>query len=64
MLCEWCRGAEATAEVELEPAKYRKDKRTGVRVIAKPAKKLRVCKAHRQLVEKQLDDARRAKAAG
>lgn len=62
MLCEWCRGAEATDVVELEPAKRKKDQRTGVYVIAKPAKKLNVCRKDAQRLERQLDDERRRKA--
>lgn len=60
--CEWCYTAEATGTVELKPARRKKDARTGVYVIAKPAQKIQVCRGCKQKVERQLDDAARRAA--
>lgn len=54
MLCEWCYAADAVASVELKPATMGTDKRTGTRVVKKPAKKVNVCRACKTTVERQL----------
>lgn len=61
MKCEWCRAAEATTDVTLEPAKYGTDKRTNVKVVRKPAKKLALCADCKRVVDRQLDQAERMK---
>lgn len=64
MKCEWCRNAEVVTEVETQPAKYRTDKRTGSKVMAKVAKKVKVCRDCQGIVERQLSQARAAKEKG
>lgn len=59
--CEWCRNAEAITEVELEPAKYRIDKKSRKRVTAKFPKKIKVCRDCKGTVERQMEAARRDK---
>jgi ribosomal protein L37AE/L43A len=61
MLCEWCYDAAATGSVELKPAHYGTDKRTGVKVVKRPAKKLSVCPDCKRKVDEQLDRAERMK---
>jgi recombinational DNA repair protein RecR len=56
--CEWCWGAVATTEVELEPAKYRIDKRSRKRVIAKFPKKVKACGECAKVIEAQMEQAR------
>jgi hypothetical protein len=50
--CAWC-GAVAVGEVELEPPKKKRDKRTGIMVVSTPAKIAPVCKDHKDIVDRQ-----------
>lgn len=61
MQCEWCQAAPAVTLVELEPAKYRIDKRLRKRVMAKPPKKINVCRGCEGIVEAQMERARHDK---
>lgn len=61
MQCEWCQDAPAVTTVELEPAKYRIDKRTRMRVTAKPPKRVNVCRECEGRVEAQMERARHDK---
>lgn len=61
MQCEWCQSAPAATLVELEPAKYRIDKRSRKRVMSKPPKKINVCRDCEKTVEGQMERARHDK---
>lgn len=61
MRCEWCQAVPAVTTIELEPAKYRIDKRTRKRVMAKPPKTIHVCRGCEKTVERQMADALREK---
>jgi hypothetical protein len=52
MKCSWCQ-EDAVGEVEIEPPRYGKDKRTGVKVEKKPAKTAPACADHLTIVENQ-----------
>lgn len=52
MKCSWC-DEDSIGDVELEPAKFGKDKRTGVKVEKKPPLMVPACSNHQKILDWQ-----------
>lgn len=52
MRCAWC-GEKAVTQIEIEPAKRGKDKRTGLMVIKKPPLMSPACVSHKDIINEQ-----------